>query len=160
MRATETEQGYSSTNVPDEYSRPDGDPFEVILTDQALITAVEEAEEGVWGVGSSCKIPPVKGSATLHKYDVEENAAVAIAMLDPPWKQIITIDVMEHMLDLGKGKKDVVMSEKQIRAALRWGLLETSPPPDLTRDAVHVRLSHYGWLWVHWKTGYLLCEAR
>jgi len=160
MREREAAAGYSGTLVPEAYTRPDGEPFEVILTDQALITAVEEDEEGVWGKGSSCKLPPVKGTAALHTYDKEEQEGRKAMETVAPWKAPISTELQEFLLQLGKNSPDVVMTDRQIRDCIRLGVLETHPPWDFAQQPVQLRLSHYGWVWAHWKTGHLLCEDK
>jgi hypothetical protein len=151
MREREAARGFSSANVPQEYTRPDGEPFEVILTDPVLITKVEESAGWVWGKESRCPLPPVKGTAAMHVYDKEELAGQEAMKKTEPWKAPVPKSLQSFLLLLGKGSPDVVMKDAQIRDCIRLGMLETTNPPDPTKFPVHVRLSHYGWLWVHQK---------
>lgn len=50
MRAREAARGV--TGVPDEYSRPSGEPFEALIEDAELIARVKKAAFGLWGPNS------------------------------------------------------------------------------------------------------------
>ena len=49
MRKKEEERGYSETNPPDEYTRPDGRPYQAEIQDEAIIKLVLESPFGIWG---------------------------------------------------------------------------------------------------------------
>lgn len=141
------QQGQATGYVPDEYTRPCGDPFEVIITDQATISLIQETPNLVWGQGRVCPLPPVRGTAHLHIYDVEEALGYDIAPRISPEFLTVSLGVQETLLELGL-KGETITSDSLIREAISCGLVETYPPKDPQKHPVALRLSHYGWLWI------------
>jgi len=43
--------------VPDEYSYPDRDPYEAIITDAEVLKTLRTSEHGIWGPGRTAPSP-------------------------------------------------------------------------------------------------------
>lgn len=57
MRAREM-AGQPDGYIPDEYSRPCGNPYEVEIADEKLVGKVKKSKNGVWGPGKDPPDPP------------------------------------------------------------------------------------------------------
>ena len=63
MRDREAAQGYGKHNVPTEYSRPCGDPYEMATSDPAVYQRVLDSDHGIWGTTGNNYPEPIRPGA-------------------------------------------------------------------------------------------------
>lgn len=62
MREKERAAGYGAHNVPEEYSRPCGRPYQAEITDAVILAELSTSEHGIWGkTGNRYPEPIVPG---------------------------------------------------------------------------------------------------
>lgn len=59
MRLREAAAGFGPDNVPHEYTRPSGEPYQAEIVDPVVLAQLTTSENGMWGPGRNNYPPPI-----------------------------------------------------------------------------------------------------
>jgi hypothetical protein len=113
MRAREAEAGYSAQNVPREYTRPSGRPYQALITDKKLMGRVIQSDNGCWGPDGN-KYPPSLDPGADRTGWVTVDPDAPAEQPDPPSAEERTRKQLEEMVKYGeRAKKALAEMDKE-----------------------------------------------